>query len=240
MVVFVDVNTREIHIYGDNGIQKIPFHDAHILIDIIGNQKIRYVTNVMETSAEEVVNLVRGISGQRQIASTQRVITPDLEETVQECSYLHSVSKGLLIIPDMNDSPAPGEKGHIRKALVRFEGNGDCKLFDDNMKENIKKSQLLRNLIKKGTIEIIGEKQKNKLLTIRQQDKQRILNQQSARDGALDDIIMDGPVGAWNGEIAGGDIAIEIDVGRRGIGGGEDSHGASTMSELQSMIDGTA
>ena len=239
MIVFIDVNTREIQVYGKNGIQKIPFHDAHILVDILGNQKIRYVTNVMETQAEEVVNLVRGISGQRPITKTQRTISPDMAENVQECSYLHSISKGLLIIPDMDDMPAPGQKGHIRRALVRFEGNGDCKLFDDDMKANIKKSPLLRSLIKKGTIEIIGERQKNQLVTVRQADKQRILNQHSARDEALDGILMDGPVGAWNGEITGGDIAIEIDVGRRGIGGGEDSHGASTMSELQSMIDGT-
>lgn len=238
MIVFIDVNTREIQIYGDNGIQKIPFHDAHILVDILGSQKIRYVTNVMETHAEEVVNLVRGISGQRPI-TTQRIINPDLEENIQECSYLHSVSKGLLIIPDMDDMPAPGEKGHMRRALIRFEGNGDCKPFDDDMKENIKKSPLLRSLIKKGTIEIVGERKKNELITVRQQDKQRVLNQQSARDEALDGIIMDGKVGDWDGEITGGDTAIEIDVGRRGIGGGEDSHGASSMSELQSMIDGT-
>ena len=74
MVVFVDVNLREIHIYSENGIRKIPFHDAHILSEIVGNQQINYVTNVMETSADEVINLVRGISGQKPIAKTQRTI----------------------------------------------------------------------------------------------------------------------------------------------------------------------
>lgn len=242
MVIFVDVNTREIHIYNDSGIRKIPFHDAHILTDLVGNQKINYVTNVMETNAQEVIDLVRGISGQKPVARTQRTITPDLE-VVKESTYLHSTSNGTLLIPDMDDKPAPGQKGHIRRALIRFEGIGDCKLFDDDMKEKIKKSSLLRSLIKKGTIEMVGEQRKSELLKLLKAELTRKLAHSSARDAALDNIIMDGKVGDWNGEIAGGDIAIEIDVGRRGIGGesgaGSASHGASSMSELQSLIDGT-
>lgn len=244
MIVFVDVNTREILIYSDKGIRKIPFHDANILADIVGNQKIRYVTNVLETDATEVINLVRNISGQSPPASSaQRFISPDIADRVQESTYLHSTSNGTLIIPDMDDQPAPGQKGFMRRALMRFEGTGDCKAFDDDMKEKIKKSQLLRSLIKKGTIEIVGEQKKNELVKVLKANMSKQLAQQSARDSALDSILMDGPVGAWNGEIAGGDIAIEIDVGRRGVsmrdsGVGSASHGASSMSELQSMIDG--
>lgn len=244
MVVFVDVNTRQILIYDENGVRKVPFHDAHILINIIGNKKINYVTDVMETTATEVVDLVRGISGQKPITTAQRTMPPDLEETVKEASYLHSTSNGTLLIPDMDDKPAAGQKGHVRKALIRFEGRGDCKLFDEDMKEKIKKSPLLRNLIKKGTIEMIGEQKKNELRSVTKAEMATKVAQQSARDAALDAIIMDSKVGDWDGQIAGGDTAIEIDVGRRGIGGGgsgagSPSHGASSMSELQSMIDGT-
>jgi len=239
MVVFIDVDTREIHIYNENGIKKIPFHDAHILIDLIGNQKIRYITNVIETNAEEVVNLVKGVSGQKPISKNQSVITPDLE-IIKEAKYLHSTAKGTLIIPDMDHNASAGEKGFIRRALVRFEGVGDCKALDDDMKEKIKNSPLLRNLIKKGTVEIVGEEKKNQLLVMLKSDMTKKLVQQSKRDAALDSILMDGKVENWDGRISGGDIAIEIDVGRRGVGGGGDSHGAATMSELQSMIDGTS
>lgn len=238
MVIFVDVNTREIHVYSNTGIRKIPFHDAHILNEIVGNQKVKYVTNVIETDASEVINLVRGVSGQKPIARTQRTVTPDLE-VIKEATYLRSTAKGTLLIPDMDDKPAAGEKGHIRKALIRFEGHWDCKPFDDDMKEKIKKSSILRNLIKKGAIEIVGEKKKNELLVVSKAVIARKLAHDSARDAALDDIIMDGKVDDWDGNIAGGDIAIEIDVGRRGIGGGGDSHGAQSMSELQALIDGT-
>jgi len=222
MVVFVDVNKREVQIYDENGIQKIPFHDVHILRDIIGNKKINYVTNVLETTTEEVVKLVQGISGQTVTSKTQRVISPDLE-TVREATYLHSSSKGTLLVSDIN---------------IKFDGFADCKAFDDNMKENIKKSPILRSLIKKGTVKIIGESQKNELISQWKKEMQKKIDQQSARDEALDNILMDGKVSDWDGRIQGGDIAIEIDVGRRGIGGSEDSHGASTMSELQAMIDG--
>lgn len=240
MVIFVDVNLREIHIYSDTGIRKIPFHDAHTLTTIIGNQKINYITNIIETTAGEIVNLVRGISGQKPIARTQRNIVPDLE-IAKEATYLHSTSKGTLLIPDMDDKPAPGQKGYIRKSLIRFEGSGDCKLFDDDMKEKIKKSPMLRTLIKKGTIEIIGEQQKTEFLKQWRGELKKRAVQQSARDAALDAIIMDERVGDgnWNGEIAGDSTIIEIDVGRRGIGGGGESHGATSMSELQAMIDGT-
>lgn len=242
MVVFIDVNTREIHIYSDSGIRKIPFHDAHILTDIVGNQKINYVTNVMETTASEVVDLVRGISGQKPTARTQRMITPDLE-VIQESTYLHSTRNGTLIIPDMDHNPAEGQKGFIRRALVRFEGPGDCKAFDDDMKEKIKKSSLLRNLVKKGTLEMVGEQKKNELVKLLKLEMGKKLARSSARDAALDAIIMDGKVGDWDGGIPGGDVAIEIDVGRRGIGGGggagSPSHGAISMSEFESALYGT-
>jgi len=230
MVVFVDVNTRQILFYEESGVRKIPFHDAHILTDIVGNKKVNYVTNVIETTAVEIVDLVRGISGQKPLTATQRVIEPDLTEAAQEASYLHSTSKGTLLVSDIG---------------IRFDGYADCKIFNDDMKENVKNSSILRSLIKKGTVEIIGEQKKNELLQLWRQDMQKVVDQQSARDEALDDIIMDGPVGGWNGQIAGGDeVAIEIDVGRRGVsmrdsGAGSASHGASSMSELQSMIDGT-
>lgn len=244
MVVFVDVNTRQILIYDENGVRKIPFHDAHILTDVVGNQKINYVTNVMETTAPEVVDLVRGISGQKPLDnSIQRQISPDLVENIKEASYLHSTSNGTLLIPDMDDKPVEGQKGHVRKALVRFEGMGDCKLFDDDMKEKIKKSSLFRSLIKKGTIEIIGEQKKNEFLKLLRAEMSKRLDQQSARDAALDSIIMDGRVDQWDGNIGGDDVAVPIDVGRRGVGGGSvtgsASHGATSMSDLMGMIDGT-
>ena len=224
MVVFVDVNSREIHVYSEDGIKKIPFHDAHILNTIVENKKITYVTNVLETTADEVVNLVRGLSGQQPITQNQRTITPDIED-IKEATYLHSTSKGTLLVSDID---------------MRFDGFADCKIFDDNMKENIKQSPMLRSLIKKGIIEIIGEQKKNDVLAENRVDLEKKAAQQSARDEALDDIIMNEKVGDWDGQIAGDSIAIEIDASRRSFGGGsEESHGAATMSELQSMIDGT-
>lgn len=241
MVVFVDVNIRQVLIYSETGIRKVPFHDAHILTDIIGNQKVRYVTDVLETNASEVVNLVRSISGQKPVTPpSQRAVAPDLADVVQEATYLHSTAKGTLLIPDMDDRPAEGEKGHVRQALVRFEGHGDCKLFDRDMKAKIQKSALFRGLIKKGTIEIIGEQKKNEMLGVKRAELARTASIHSARDAALNNIIMDGRVDDWDGRVGGEDIAIPLDVGRRGIGGGEDSHGASSMSELSAMIDGTA
>jgi hypothetical protein len=119
---------------------------------------------------------------------------------------------------------------------------GDCKLFDDDMKEKIKQSPLLRNLIKKGTIEIVGEQKKNELLKILKSEMGKKLAQSSARDAALDAIIMDGKVDAWDGRIGGDDIAVSIDIGRGGRGGGgagSPSHGATSMADFESALYGT-
>ncbi|MCK5763847.1 MAG: hypothetical protein KAH05_06990 [Clostridiales bacterium] len=233
MIVFIDVELKETKIYGENGLQKIPFNDIDILSDILGHQKVKYVTNIIEAEPDKIINLIKNISTESQIVNTKQ------KDISNKNSYLHSTSKGLLIIPDMDDIPSPGEKGHIRKALVRFEGLGDCKLFDKEMKENIKKSPMLRKLIKTGSIEIIGEQKRNTFLKILQQDKQHLLKTQSARDKSLDNIIMNDKVSDWNGDIINKDKEdiVEIDVGRRSFKKDESS-GAATMSELQSMIDG--
>lgn len=227
MIAFIDVNKRIVKIYDDNGIKNIPFHDIRTLQKIAQNKKIQYITNVIETEASEIVNLVLNLSGEE----GQNITPPDIDIHVPEKNYLHSKSKGTLLINDIG---------------IKFEGLSDCKLFDDSMKDNIKKSPIMHSLIKKGTIEIIDEKRKNELITEWKNEMKKAQEKYSARDEALNNILMDEKVEDWNGQIIAPDDAeeaIQIDIGRRGVGRdagpGSASHGAQTMSELQSMIEGT-
>jgi hypothetical protein len=226
MIIFVDVNLREIHVYAEDGLKKIAFHNAHTLESVIGNKKVRYITNIVETTPNEIANLVRGISGQQPLTTqTQRTIGPDLDVIIKT-EYLHSISKGTLLVSDLG---------------IRFDGSADCKPFNEKMKEQIKQSPIMRNLIKKGTLEIVGEQRKNELLIDNRKDQTKQLQRQSARDASLDAIIMKEKVGDWDGNIGMSDSAIEININPSRIGGGSaESHGAATMSDLQDMIDGTA
>jgi len=214
MMVFVDVENQQILIYSDDGTKKIPFQDAQVISQYIGNQTVSYITNVIETNSIDIINLIRDITGQKEVVSSVQT---------NNNIYLHYKEDGTILIPDIN---------------IKFEGQSDCKLIDDEMKELIKQSSILQKLIKKEKVVVIGDYERQQLVI---QHKQEIKKEQKKKEKveeSLSSIIMDKPVSDWDGSIENNDHdgAETIDLNTRGAI--ENTGGVQTMSELQGILDG--
>ena len=215
MIVLIDVKTQNILLYREEGLIKIPFNEAGSIVEYIGEDKIPYVTNAMNVSSNDIINLINsmGIKSQVQVETSTN-------------KYLCGTIEGMIYI---NEN-------------LKFEGKYDCKLIDANMKKVIKESNLLQTLIKNRKIEIIGELKRSKLRKELKKSQENLLKNQSKRDESLDTIIMNTKVGDWDGIVSeednSNDNTIVIDLekgGRTQVGGGIS---VNTMSELMSQIEG--
>lgn len=90
MVIFVDVPEKALVIYGDKGVEVIGFEEVCRLRDIVGDQKIMYVTNAISASVSDIEKLVSSLSGNISLASP---ITANTSRMV-----LRSLSKGKIQI----------------------------------------------------------------------------------------------------------------------------------------------
>ena len=162
MIVFLNIEEENITIYGEKGSHIIPFSKINQIYSIIGNKDILYITDVTETNAQDIVELVLNITGQ-EIGPPPSVID---NLNIKEISmvpdmglqYIHSVNRGPFDIPDLN---APPEK---YKSIIKFIDRYDIKLFDETFKEKMKKYPIINQCIKSGKLKIINENDKNELL----------------------------------------------------------------------------
>ena len=213
MIVLIDVKNQDILLYKEEGLIRIPFDEASSIVEYTGEDKVPYVTNAINVSSDDIINLINsmGIKSQVKVETSTN-------------KYLCGTVEGMIYI---NED-------------LKFEGRYDCKLIDENMKKYIKESNLLQTLIKNKKIEIIGELKKNELLKGLKKSQENLLKNQSKRDESLDTIIMDSKVGDWDGIVSeeDNDNAIVIDLetgGRTQVGGGAS---VNTMSELMNQIEG--
>ncbi len=137
MILFLDVNEQKISLYKEDGITNIPFQNAGQLYDHVGNNDILYITNAIQTNAQEVISMVKsmGVEIQEEIPVDTGV------------KYLHTPSEQTLF---------------IHEHLV-FKGKYDAKFVDENMLEEIRNSKLLQQLIKTKKIGVINSFQRKKL-----------------------------------------------------------------------------
>ena len=215
MIVLIDVKNQDILLYKEEGLIRIPFNEAGSIMEHTGEDKIPYVTNAINVSSDDIINLINsmGIKSQVQVETSTN-------------KYLCGTMEGMIYI---NEN-------------LKFEGKYDCKLIDANMKKVIKESNLLQTLIKNRKIEIIGELKRSKLRKELKKSQENLLKNQSKRDESLDTIIMNTKVGDWDGIVSeednSNDNTIVIDLekgGRTQVGGGIS---VNTMSELMSQIEG--
>ena len=197
MIVLIDVKNQDILLYKEEGLIRIPFNEAGSIMEHTGEDKIPYVTNAINVSSDDIINLINsmGIKSQVQVETSTN-------------KYLCGTMEGMIYI---NEN-------------LKFEGRYDCKLIDENMKKNIKESNLLRTLIKSKKIEIIGELKRKSLL----------LEKENRKEAKLNDIIID----RNKTENSSNNDAIVIDLekgGRTQVGGGLS---VNTMSELMNQIEG--
>ncbi len=160
MIVLIDVKTQNILLYREEGLIRIPFNEAGSIIEYIGESKVPYVTNAMNVSSNDIINLINsmGIKSQVQVETSTN-------------KYLCGTVEGMIYI---NEN-------------LKFEGRYDCKLIDENMKKNIKESSLLQTLIKNKKIEIIGELRRKSLLLKKESKKEAELNNIIVDRDSLDD-----------------------------------------------------
>ncbi len=214
MILFLNVNNDTIELYCEEGIIKIPFQNAGQLCDHVDeNSSILYITNAVQTTPVEVINMIKGMG-----VTVQDDIFVDTG-----LKYLYSSSEGTIYINE----------------FLKFEGEFDVKLIDKDMAQTIHNNQLLQKLIKNKKIEVIGERKRRKVMMKYKSSQEKRLEKQKQIDSGLDSIIVqtseDNMIenGIQDDDHQG---AEEINI--LGMGHVADSGGISTMSELMGEIEG--
>lgn len=214
MILFLDAQNSIIELYNEEGVVRIPFQDAGQLYNYIEeNQNILYITNAVQTTPIEVVNMIKSMG----------IVVQDDLFVDTGVRYLRSPFQGTIYINE----------------FLKFEGEFDIKLIDEAMAQTIKTNQLLQQLIKNKKIEVIGERRRGKLMMKYKSSQEQKLSKQAEIDAGLDSIIVKTSVasavenGVQNDEHQG---AEEIDI--MGAGHISDAGGVGTMSELMTEIEG--
>jgi hypothetical protein len=210
MIVLLDIKNQQILLYSKDGLEKIPFCQAHTIVEYIGNEKVTYVTHGMEAHAEDIANVVSSLGIQ----------VPSVNDLPIH-KYLHGTTDNRIYI---NEN-------------LKFNGRYDCKLIDDEMNKIIQSEPILLKLIEKNKIEIIGEVRKRKLQNELEEIRSKKEALKQKEEDRIGEIIMDKPVSEWDGKIhedkEDHEGIIEIDL-TSDIKSGK----AETMSDLLEQIEG--
>jgi hypothetical protein len=214
MILFLNVNSSMIELYGEEGIVRIPFRDAGEIYNHVEEKNILYITNAVKTGPKEVINMIRGMG----IAVQEQNIPVDTG-----MKYLYSPEKGTIYINE----------------FLKFEGEFDIKLIDEPMKQIIESNMLLQQLIKNKKIYIVGEIKRRKLMKNYKSHQEVMLEKQKKIDDSLDSIIVSTSVeSALENGIVDHEHESAQEINILSGGSAADSGGMKTMSELMNEIEG--
>lgn len=145
MVIFLDIQRQIVKIYSETGIRTLEFDNIDMLGDIVGRNKILYVTNAISVSAADIISTVNSIKSQ--IHKTR--------VNSGEIMYIRNGTFGALTIPDVYN------KSTRTKEDLVFRSSTDAKLlkdfYRDYGKDVFETSPVMRNLLKKGNLQIVTE-----------------------------------------------------------------------------------
>ena len=190
MFVFIDVNQQNIILFTDNGPVSIPFSSASDLFNYVNSEKIMYITEVVEATPEDVIN----------VAYSAMSETPAIDRGAPGATYLCSVFPGSVVIPGVE---------------LKFENKYDIKILDEKLQQMIDNSVTLQSLIKQGKLKFINDNEKNILFVDKKQNLKKEVERQNRKDKKLDSIIIEGKVEDWDGTIQDDEHdAIVIDLGK--------------------------
>lgn len=144
MIVLVDQKNELITLYTEDGRDVFHFDDAQDFVDKVRYRKVLYITNAIETTANEVAKLVSNSA------------TGDDNTNRDQQYFIRSTVRGVL---------------HIQDIDLSFRGIGDCKPIDAELAELIQQSFQLKQMIKLGKVEIINEKQMRKVVRAAQKEE---------------------------------------------------------------------
>ena len=64
MLVLINTETSCVDIYSPDGLESVAFDEVENIADTIGNSPVIYITGAVESSAQEIINLVKEMLGQ--------------------------------------------------------------------------------------------------------------------------------------------------------------------------------
>lgn len=187
MIVFLNVNKKEIDLYTDGGKKTISFEDVNKLYEFYNDEKIYYITNAVETDIKSIADVIE--------QSGIKVKAPN-PLFLSKKKYIHSISNGTIVIDEE----------------LSFEGKYDIKDYNQDIINKIKQSPLLKTLIDRKKIEIIGEAKKYTLMEekkiVRQKKKEVIKKSDEKASG----LIINKPVAEFDGSDSDDSLDITNDV----------------------------
>ena len=217
MMVYIDIETKNILLFGDDDVKNIPFSEVNDIDTYLEGKNAYYITNVIEVNSKDIINLISSIDGVEYSKPKQIFSLSDINN---DNLYIHANIEQNIFIPDI---------------ALKFEGKFDCKIINDDIRKMIKISPTLQSLIKNGKIEIINEQCRNKMLREGKKKQVKFNKRQEEIDKSLDSILVerntDGDFDSFVDKTHPG--AIEVDIMSRG-------EGPETMSENISYLDGEA
>ncbi len=138
MILFLNVNNSTIELYSEEGVVRIPFYQARQLYNHIGNNEVLYITNAVQTTAQEVINMIEGMG----------IALEKAQPLVQEKkTYIHVAGEEIIPIDDM----------------LRFRGHYDAHPLTPDLIKRIKETPLLQSLIKNKKLELITSSERKSL-----------------------------------------------------------------------------
>jgi len=197
MIVFLNMKDHCLDIYTDTGCRHCNFSETETIKQLIGNERVIYVTKAIETTKKDVLDIVESLA---------KTITKKMLRQDNGKSYLRSTSKGYVQIAEIDTTfKGPAHFVPIDEIFAKY---GKDALQKPNMKA----------MIENGKLQIITASEMSKITKqcVKEQHKR-----QAMKDQSLDDILVDGPVDSYlnadEGGPAGHYDAIEIDV--KSVGG---------------------
>jgi len=129
IIVFANMKEKEFDLYTDSGRTTIPFVQAGLVKNIVGSDKVLYVTAATYVNTDQLISLADSAGPVAQQG---------------EPIYIHTTRAGCLVIsePEMK---------------LSFNGPADFKSIDDIGVKDINQSPLLSRLLKSGDLEIVSE-----------------------------------------------------------------------------------
>jgi len=175
IIIFLDINKQHIEIFNSNGSVIVPFSKIDTLKDINIDEPVYYITDAIETSIDEIINMVYSIEGVEEVTNK---VNNQNNKIYSNNQYIHS-SENKNIIIDEN---------------FYFRGRYDIKLIDDNLKKSIQSNKKVQQMINKGYLEIIDEQQKQKVLKEMLKEQEEKDKKQEEKDKKIDEMVLDKPV----------------------------------------------
>jgi len=217
-IVFLNTKAGKIEIYSQKGCQIWDFAKASMLPRILGTEKFLYVTNATITDSRKIASLVSKLAPQTTDENIQESSTT--EEVKDEVCYLHSTSKGKIILGKTGIVLSPSDFLKLSDLFIKFG------------EDVFEKTPIFKKLLENKTLEIVTQSEKNKIIAGQLKEMQK---SQNAKDKGLDDILEDSVDAALkkaeDGDGEPDDIAIDIDLDKERSFRGVESNEGSLLPE---------